>query len=495
MSKYYGYIRVSTVKQGEGVSLQEQKESITRYAHSRNFEIIEWFEEKMTAAKGGRPKFTLMLNKLRRNAVNGVIIHKIDRSARNLKDWSNLGELIDSGLDIHFANESLDLNSRGGRLSADIQAVVAADYIRNLREESKKGFYGRIKQGLFPLPAPIGYVDCGKGKPKEIDPKVAPLVKKAFELYSTGEYSLKSLTKKMYEIGLRNKNGNRIDFQSISKMLNNPFYIGLIQLRRENEIHQGVHAPLIRKAMFDRVQLILKGKLVKRVQKHNFIFRKLLKCKSCGYSLIGEKQKGHIYYRCHIKECPTTTIREEEIEQIFLSRLESIKIKPKLKRTFFDFLIKNRVDLIKQRESSIFSLESQLNQVTERLNRITDAFLDGAIEKELYVERKNSMMTQKKDFSERLEQLHSISLEIPDEIKNIIEHAETLALTYNKGEIEDKRELVKILTSNRIVDGKKIDFILNKPYSTLSELTNTYNCVPGGNRTPITGSANPRPIH
>jgi site-specific DNA recombinase len=70
------------------------------------------------------------------------------RSARNLKDWADLGELIDSDLEVHFANESLDLHSRGGRLSADIQAVVAADYIRNLREERIKGFYGRLKQGL-----------------------------------------------------------------------------------------------------------------------------------------------------------------------------------------------------------------------------------------------------------------------------------------------------------------------------------------------------------
>ncbi len=53
--------------------------------------------------------------------------------------------------EVHFANESLDLQSRGGRLSADIQAVVAADYIRNLREETRKGFYGRLKQGLCPM--------------------------------------------------------------------------------------------------------------------------------------------------------------------------------------------------------------------------------------------------------------------------------------------------------------------------------------------------------
>ena len=60
-------------------------------------------------------------------------------------------------------------------LSADIQAVVAADYIRNLREEVIKGFYGRLKQGLNPMPAPLGYPNDGGGMAKTIDPIAAPL--------------------------------------------------------------------------------------------------------------------------------------------------------------------------------------------------------------------------------------------------------------------------------------------------------------------------------
>ena len=78
----------------------------------------------------------------------------------DIKDWANLGELIDGGVEVHFANESIDINSRGGRLYADIQAVVAADYIRNLRDEVKKGLYGRLKQGLYPMPAPVVGPDC-----------------------------------------------------------------------------------------------------------------------------------------------------------------------------------------------------------------------------------------------------------------------------------------------------------------------------------------------
>src|SRR5437764_928761 len=158
MKTVYAYIRVSTVKQGErGSSLQEQRTAIEGYARRQDLAISEWFEEKETAAKRGRTVFNRMLKLLDKGAAAGVIIHKIDRGARNLRDWADLAELIDRGTEVHFAHESLDLQSRGGRLSADIQAVVAADFIRNLRDEVRKGFMGRLRQGLYPLPAPHGY--------------------------------------------------------------------------------------------------------------------------------------------------------------------------------------------------------------------------------------------------------------------------------------------------------------------------------------------------
>src|SRR5262249_39789500 len=160
--------------------------------------------------------FNKMLKLLNRGKSDGVIIHKIDRSARNLKDWADLGELIDGGIEVHFANESLDLHSRGGRLSADIQAVVASDYIRNLREETRKGLYGRLKQGICPLPAPAGYIDMGKAKPKELDPVKAPLVRTAFELYGTGRFNLKELVDEMYRLGLRSKKGGRVTLSGLS---------------------------------------------------------------------------------------------------------------------------------------------------------------------------------------------------------------------------------------------------------------------------------------
>jgi hypothetical protein len=99
------------------------------------------------------------------------------------------------------------------------------DYIRNLREETIKGFYGRLKQGFLPMPAPIGYLDCGAGKPKEIDPVRGPLVKQAFTLYTTCRFSHETLADKMFQLGLRTKSGKRLTATRWSAILNNPFLL------------------------------------------------------------------------------------------------------------------------------------------------------------------------------------------------------------------------------------------------------------------------------
>ncbi|NSY37546.1 recombinase family protein [Leisingera sp. ANG59] len=224
MKTCFGYVRVSTTKQGEGVSLQAQKEAITIYAERNNIQITMWFEEKETAAKSGRPVFNQMLKKLRRGAAQGLVIHKIDRSARNLKDWAIISDLSDAGIDVFFAAESLDFRSRGGRLAADVQAVVAADFIRNLREESIKGMRGRLKQGLYPWGAPLGYIDTGRGNPKALDPERAHFVRETFELYATGGHSFRSLLAEMTRRGLTNRKGRPLTLHGLEAMLGNPFY-------------------------------------------------------------------------------------------------------------------------------------------------------------------------------------------------------------------------------------------------------------------------------
>ncbi|HXA18938.1 MAG TPA: recombinase family protein [Thermoanaerobaculia bacterium] len=312
--RFFGYLRVSTPKQGEGVSLLTQREEIARFAARKGFLIVGWFEEKETAAKRGRPVFGEVLKRLRKGEADGLIVHKVDRSARNLKDWADLGELIDQGIPVYFAGEGIDMNTRSGRLAADIQAVVAADYIRNLREEAKRGIEKRLEQGFFPSPAPVGYLDRGAGKAKEIDPERGPLVRLAFTWYATGDYTLQKLVALLYGLGLRNRAGAKVTIAGLSVLLRNPFYMGYMHLRKRNKLYPGLHVPIVSKDLFFEVQSRLKSRVWPRPLKHRFKYSRMFACGTCGRSLVGSERKGYVYYRCSTMTCPTVSVREDRVE-------------------------------------------------------------------------------------------------------------------------------------------------------------------------------------
>jgi site-specific DNA recombinase len=412
MGKVFAYTRVSTVKQGEkGVSLQEQKDSIIRYARQRDLIIVRWFEERETAAKQGRPAFMLMLKLLRLRVAEGVIIHKIDRSARNLVDWADVGKLSDAGVAIHFANENVDLATVSGRLSADIQAVVAAHYSRNLREEAKKGIYGRLKQGFYPFRAPIGYLNQGAAKPKVPDSVMAPLVKECFELYGTAQWSLPELVHGMYKRGLRNRRGGPVTMNGISTILNNPFYAGIMRIRKTGQEFSGNHAPLVSRELFERVQALLNGKAVDRVVQHSFLFSRLVRCGSCRYSLIGERVKGHTYYRCHNRPfksppvCPKTSIREEQLEEHLLTHIDTLTLSDAEVTLLREWIADRREHSYAECEEQKRSVRLQLDALRSRMSRLTDFLLDGSVGKLAFEEKQKALVWEEAQLRQKLASL------------------------------------------------------------------------------------------
>lgn len=465
MKAYFGYIRVSTAKQGtHGVSLVEQKSAIERYAAKSEFQIIDWFEERETAAKRGRPVFSRMLALMRKGKAAGVIMHKIDRSARNLKDWADLGELIDAGVEVHFAADALDLNSRGGRLSADIQAVVAADYIRNLREETRKGFYGRLKQGLYPLGAPVGYLNQGGGKAKTPDPATAPFIRRAFELYATGRYSLHMLRDELVRTGFRRPTGSPLRIQHLSLILNNPFYAGIIRLRRSRETFRGVHEPLISIATFERVRAVLKGKLVNRMVQHDFLYRRLFTCASCDTRLIGERQKGYVYYRCHTRGCTTTGAREEQFDSLIRELFARVQLTAEEVALAKEYLKHRNQQADKHDDTTALAISN----AKARLDRLTDAFVDGLIVKSVFEERRATLTTDIAKLEDQLAHAGEYAARQEASITRTLELAENLVTGYEIASLAKKREILELTTSNRMLAGKKPAIRLQNPFDHLA---------------------------
>ncbi|MCB9947265.1 MAG: recombinase family protein [Rhodospirillaceae bacterium] len=477
MKKCFGYVRVSTVKQGEGVSLSAQREAIEAFAYREGIEISEWFEEKETAAKSGRPVFNAMVRLLKQGRASGLIIHRIDRSSRNLKDWATISDLSDAGIDVHFATESLDFRSRGGRLTADIQAVIAADYIRNLSIESRKGINGRLKQGIYPFPAPLGYVDNGGGKPKTLDPIHAPLVLELLRRYLSGDYSIRTLHQAMVERGLTTRGNRPISKRAVERILQNPFYCGMMRNGRTGELFPGVHEPLISTLEFQRIADIKAGRYVKKVTRHEHLLRRLFRCAVCQSTLSPERQKGHVYYRCHTVGCPTKTVREDALSAAITVALANLQFTEEDQRKIDDDYPTWKVHDGYREEKK--SLDLRITGAEARLDRLTDLFIDGKLEQREHDEKRERLLYEIAKLKDERRALDNMTASERDRQK-FLELMKTLAQLYESGKPTEKRVLVENCFSNRTWDGKYIGL---EPSELVLEAKNS-SCVPYGG--PIT---------
>ena len=159
------------------------------------------------------------------------------------------------------------------------------------------------------------------------DPERFQLVKKLFELYATGNYSLKDLQKLITSTGLLSRKGNVLSVSMIQHILSNPFYYGIF--RYNGEVYEGKHEPMIAKKLFDRCQKVMADRSrPKKPSQKEYPFRNFLKCGECGCAITSEAQKGHNYYRCTKKRgaCSQRYIREEMLAQQILDLVQKVSL-------------------------------------------------------------------------------------------------------------------------------------------------------------------------
>jgi DNA invertase Pin-like site-specific DNA recombinase len=457
MTSCFGYLRVSTVRQGEGVSLQEQRTAIELCAEQRGLIISEWFEEKETASKAGRPIFNHMIKRLRGGHAEGLVVHKLDRSARNLHDWAVVSELMDANIVFHIASEPIDFTTRGGRMTADFLAVIAADFSRNQREETRKGLYGRLKQGLYPFKAPLGYLDTGRGQAKAPCPRKGPLIKDLYALYLGGQHSLRSVHLEMYRRGLRGHQGGQVSLHGIEKILNNTFYHGLITIERTGETFEGKHEPLVTKRQFAQLQQIKAGRCGPKVTRHGHRFQGVFRCGLCDGPMVPERQKTHVYYRCQKRHCPMTTMREDRIEVFVQKRLAELEITKQGRaelQTRWD-AASAHTDMVRDRRS----LAAQIEALETKSARMTDLLIDGTLDKAAYDEAKQAAVFELSQLRTRLELLPNPS-ELRQAQREYFDLFESLRQTYDASTPSDKRSFMdNVFARRHLIPG---DVVLTK---------------------------------
>lgn len=462
--------RVSSKEQEDtGYSLDAQEKLLQEYADKNIIDVIKIYKISESASgKQARKKFNEILQFVNKNNINIILCEKIDRLTRNLKDAAIVSDWVheDKSHEVHFVKENFIVSNNTKaheNFVWDMKVAMARFYTNNLSEEVKKGQKEKLAQGWLPTRPPTGYKTIGeKGhKTNVIDKATSPLIKKMFELYSTGNYSVVSLEDEMYKLGLRSVNGNRILQSRIYDLLQDPFYYG--KMRWNGEIYPAKHEPLITKDLFEKAQSILKrrGKTL-LFTKHNYLFKGKIFCEGCGGVLSWETQKGTLYGHCnnHLKSrnCPKKTyIKEEDVETQIDTIFERIAPRNEAVLKWIEEIIKDENNgQVKLRETEI----QRLNGLLENVRKQKDKYFEAKINREVdldYCEKKiNECKTEESTLENTLERVVSKSDEYQELSLIIHELAFKAKQIYEKATTDEKRLLFSQLFTNFTQNTDKI---------------------------------------
>ena len=440
--RYVVYVRKSSEQEERQIlSIEAQLRELEEYAAKEQLQIVASFEEARTARETGRTVFGEMLGFIERGEADGILAWHPDRLARNSVDGGHIIHLIDQGKlkDLRFPTLTFE-NTPQGIFMLSIAFSQSKYYTDNLSENVKRGIRQKLKRGEWSWFAPTGYLNNPHTRNIDPDPEKAPIVRRAFELYSTGEYTLDAIKDFLKAQGLCSRTGKAMCKAGVQTMLQNPIYYGV--MRANGEYHEGKFKPLITRELFDKVQQVMKNRgKPRKGSKNDFPFTGWLACAYCGCSITCQKQKGHHYYHCAKKKdpCPAKGYHREEK---LLERAKEIVEQLSLPDDFADNMLreldKKELQSKSEHRAAVQHLKNKKRELEKKLEDLLDLRLEGTISNEEYLGKKNKLVSTKVDLDQKIaraERNHGEWLEPCRQIIRRSKEAKNLLHTENLREI------------------------------------------------------------
>jgi DNA invertase Pin-like site-specific DNA recombinase len=415
------YLRVSTSAQAkrnrepEGYSIPAQREACLRKAASLDAEVVGEYADRGESAKtADRPELRALMERVKHERdLDYVIVHKVDRLARNRYDDATISYTLKAaGIELVSVTENID-DTPFGRFMHAIVAANAEFYSANLAAEARKGLIQKAKTGGTPTRAPIGYLNVRKliegreVRTVEIDHERAPHVRWGFTAYASGAYTLDTLQDALTDRGLLTRPtptrpAKPLSRSQLAVMLANPYYIGIV--RYAGVEYDGNHEPLVDRATFQRARAVrdAHGHAEERDRKHDHYLKGTLYCGRCGsrMSLAYAKGNGGTYpyffcigrmrrNGCTQPYTPTRVI-EQAVEHLYMhiappaEHLETIRVK-------LDHAL---AGMRKQAQQEVARQQRRLAKLTDERTKLLHAYYQGAIPLDLLHQEQDRITTQ-----------------------------------------------------------------------------------------------------
>ena len=237
------YVRVSTEEQAkEGLSIDAQIDKCEAFCHARDWKVFKIYKDAgFSAGTLNRPALELLLRDAQEKKFSIILVYKIDRFSRKLKDLIMiLEDLKEKNINFTSVTEQIDTTSAMGEAFFQIIGVFAQLERGMVKERVELAFDRKIKFGEALFRAPYGYVY--QNKKLVLDPENSEKIREIFEMWSQ-DIDYKEISKKF-----------KIPVSTLYQIIKNQTYLGKIKYR--GEIYKGKHKPIIDEELFNRANKI-----------------------------------------------------------------------------------------------------------------------------------------------------------------------------------------------------------------------------------------------
>jgi len=440
----HAYVRVSVGREDDSVSLEYQERDIHAVFAAKYSQIIV-HREAASAVKNDRPVFEDLLPGLLPGDI--LLAWSVDRLARNEDDLPILSRLIASGVSVRTVRDGDFLTSEAIFMFG-IRLLVAAEEVRRLKQRQKARYEEGLKKGEWLFRVPFGYKrQNGRVLP---DPKYSPAVPQLFSAYLSHPGGIASFVPTAKALLL--PYGRIASRSYLHRILRNPFYIGEIAFR--GQTGAGDFPPLLPPDLFFAVQQKLDGKSTKAQNIHDHRYRGRARC-HCGRLLIGERQKGRVYYRCQNPTCPITSIREDILDNAVHAFFQSRKFTDSGAAFYLAKIREAKDDQVTAIIEQRARLTHQLAALDRRISNLIDMKADGEIDADVFQSKKQSAADDKAKIEMRLSELSGILPEVFDSTEKMLELLLNRFCSWHTARPDQKRLILNMLGSNFTVDAEK----------------------------------------
>jgi site-specific DNA recombinase len=468
------YCRKSTdTDDKQALSLESQESTLLELAQQMGLKVVKILHEKRSAKEPGRPVFNAMLDEIVSGKADGIICWKVDRLTRNPVDGGKLQWLLQQGHIKVIHTVGASFYPKDNVMMMSIEQAMATQFVRNLSENVMRGNRTKLEQGGWPNKAPFGYRNDKATKELTTAKKEAKLVRRTFDLYSTGQYTLMQVRNILNQEGYRTASNTEVPKSLVERIIKNPFYMGVMLSNGQH--YAGNHETIVSKAVYDQCQDVLNGTTRPKAQTLFFPLRGILKCAICGCQYTASIKKGHEYYYCTngkgICGAHTKYLRSEPATELVAEALGKVRFDAEL----IEIVADAKREMYQDKHSYTLAHQNRLQGLLSTLEKQeTKLFEDssaGIVSDDFYARQmlsiKNKKVSLEKELSEATPQNPLATLE---PIKSAFIQANTAQNRFLEADPEEQKRVASEVLWNLLVkDGETQESSYKSFYKVLAE--------------------------